>query len=233
MNKRSILIAEDEEAIRMVLADALRTEGYEVHEAANGRRALELLLTLPIDLALLDINMPEVTGFKLLKIMQKECPTVPSIILTAHGEEKERIKGLELGADDYVVKPFSMAELQARIKAVLRRYPGQSLARPQVEQRFPGGKLCPNTRALLFDDGRESSLSEKEFELFAYFLTHPNRIIAQDELLLRIWKSTARASETRTVAVTLARLKEKLGADASAPFSTVRGSGYQWTPPTA
>ena len=100
MNERSILIAEDEEAIRTVLADGLRAEGYTIHEAADGRRALEILLTLPIDLALLDVNMPEVTGFKLLKIMQKECPTVPSILLTAHGEEKDRVKGLELGADD-------------------------------------------------------------------------------------------------------------------------------------
>ncbi len=227
MNERCILIAEDDNAIRLALADALAGAGYTVLQAADGREALGLLLTREIDLALLDVNMPGINGFKLLKIMGRECPGIPSIILTAHGEEQERVRGLELGADDYVVKPFSIAELLARIAAVLRRSPGRVLA-ATTPLRFPGGELEVSTRELVWEDGHRSTLSEKEFELFRYFLTHPGRLIPQEELLLRIWGSSARASQTRTVAVTLTRLKEKLGPAASTPFENVRGRGYKW-----
>ncbi len=227
MNDRCILIAEDDAAIRLALADTLAGAGYAVLQAADGKEALGLLLTREIDLALLDINMPGINGFKLLKIMGKECPGIPSIILTAHGEESERVRGLELGADDYVVKPFSIAELLARIAAVLRRSPGRVLA-ASAPLRFPGGELDAATRELVREDGSRSSLSEKEFELFRYFLSHPGRLIPQEELLLRIWGSSARARQTRTVAVTLTRLKEKLGTTASASFENVRGRGYKW-----
>ncbi len=227
MNERCILIAEDDAAIRLALADTLEGAGYTVLQASDGKEALGLLLTREIDLALLDVNMPGINGFKLLKIMGKECPGIPSIILTAHGEERERVRGLELGADDYVVKPFSIAELLARIAAVLRRSPGRVLA-ASSPLHFPGGELDAATRELVWEGGQRSNLSEKEFELFRYFLLHPGRLIPQEELLLRIWGSTARANQTRTVAVTLTRLKEKLGPEASAPFENVRGRGYKW-----
>ncbi len=227
MNERCILVAEDDTAIRHALADTLTGAGYSVLQAADGKEALGLLLTRGIDLALLDVNMPELSGFKLLKIMAKECPGIPSIILTAHDEERERVRGLELGADDYVVKPFSIAELLARIAAVLRRSPGRVLASAHP-LTFPGGQLDTATRELVWEEGRRSSLTEKEFELFRYFLAHPGRLIPQEELLLRIWGTSARASQTRTVAVTLTRLREKLGTDAAAPFENVRGRGYKW-----
>ncbi|MBR5889292.1 MAG: response regulator, partial [Akkermansia sp.] len=111
MSNKCILVAEDDTAIRRVVADSLASAGYEVRTAPDGRAALELLLTTPVDLALLDVNMPEISGFQLLRMMQKECPGIPSIILTACGDEQDRVKGLQLGADDYVVKPFSIAEL--------------------------------------------------------------------------------------------------------------------------
>lgn len=230
MNERCILVAEDDTAIRTVLADALTEAGYNVLAVSDGRRALELLLTREIDLALLDVNMPEINGFKLLKIMGKECPGIPSIILTAHGEEKERVKGLELGADDYVVKPFSIAELQARITAVLRRSPGRPKAatEPLI---YPGGRLDAAEHTAVGDDGNIAKLSEKEFELFRYFLLHPGRIIPQEELLLRIWGVNSRSSQTRTVAVTLARLREKIGVRAAACFENVRSRGYRWNQP--
>ncbi len=227
MKERCLLVAEDDDAIRLALADTLAGAGYAVLQAADGKEALGLLLTRPVDLALLDVNMPGINGFKLLKIMGKECPGIPSIILTAHGEERERVRGLELGADDYVVKPFSIAELLARITAVLRRSPGRVVSTSQP-LRFPGGELNTATRELMWNDGRRTALSEKEFELFHYFLAHPGRLIPQEELLLRIWGSSASASQTRTVAVTLTRLREKLGRDAAAPFENVRGRGYQW-----
>lgn len=229
---RLIVIAEDDSTIRRVLQDTLEGAGYAVLAAADGREALGLLLTNPVDLALLDVNMPEINGFKLLKIMQKECPGIPSILLTAHGEEQDRVKGLELGADDYVVKPFSIAELLARIAAVLRRSPGRSLAVAQTFA-FPGGTLNGDTRTACGADGGAIALTEREFELFRYFLSHPDRVLPQEELLLRVWGSNTPAARTRTVAVTLTRLREKLPAEAADCFENVRGRGYRWnTPPT-
>ncbi|MBR5894646.1 MAG: response regulator transcription factor [Akkermansia sp.] len=227
MNERCILVAEDDAPIRRVLTDTLEGAGYEVLAAEDGRRALELLLTREVDLALLDVNMPQLTGFQLLKIMARECPGIPSIILTAHGEEQERVNGLELGADDYVVKPFSIAELLARITAVLRRSPGRQRAAGSTLS-FPGGKLDPATRTTMADDGSSIPLSEKEFDLFRYFLTHPNRVIAQEELLLRVWGISSGPEKTRTVPVTLTRLREKIGPAAAACFENVRGRGYKW-----
>ncbi len=231
MNKRCILVAEDDAPIRRALTDALEAAGYDVLPAADGKQALEFLLTKEIDLALLDVNMPRISGFKLLKVMAGECPDVPGIILTAHGEEQDRVKGLTLGADDYVVKPFSIAELLARIAAVLRRSPARR-SNTAAELRFPGGQLVAATRSIRHDTGEEIGLSDKEYELFRYFLTHPNRIISQEELLLRVWGNNFSASQTRIVPVTLARLKEKAGGEASACFSNVRGRGYIWKTPS-
>lgn len=230
MNERCILVAEDDAPIRQALTDTLEEAGYSVLAAEDGRRALELLLTREVDLALLDVNMPGLTGFQLLKIMSKECPGIPSIILTAHGEEHDRVKGLELGADDYVVKPFSIAELLARITAVLRRTPGRQKAAGAVLS-FPGGQLHPSTRTATRTDGSTIPLSEKEFDLFRYFLAHPNRIIAQEELLLRVWGISISPGKTRTVPVTLTRLREKIGPEAAARFENVRARGYKWNDP--
>ncbi len=227
MNERCILVAEDDTPIRIALADALQSAGYDVLTAADGQEALEILLTRPVDLVLLDVNMPRINGFKLLRIMEKECPGIPSIIITAHGEEKERIKGLELGADDYVVKPFSIAELKARITAVLRRSAGRPRAAIEA-LHFPGGELDPHTRSVNREDGCSIPLSEREYELFRYFLAHPNRIIPQEEMLLRIWGAHTRANQTRAVAVTLARLREKIGPEAAMHFENIRGRGYKW-----
>lgn len=227
VNGRCILVAEDDTPIRTALADTLQGAGYCVLAAADGQQALELLLSKPVDLALLDVNMPHINGFRLLRIMAKECPGIPSIILTAHGEEKERIKGLELGADDYVVKPFSIAELLARITAVLRRSAGRPRAAIEA-LHYPGGQLDPHAHCVKRADGCSIPLSEREYELFRYFLAHPNRIIPQEEMLIRIWGSQSRANQTRAVAVTLARLREKIGPEAAAHFENVRGRGYKW-----
>lgn len=229
MRERCILVAEDDEPIRRALCDTLKGAGYSVLPAADGREALEILLTKDIDLALLDVNMPHISGFKLLKVMAGECPGVPSIILTAHGEEQDRVKGLTLGADDYVVKPFSIAELLARIAAVLRRSPARTKKRgADGALSFPGGRLEPDTRKVVSTAGKEVALSDKEFDLFRYFLTHAGRVISQEELLLRIWGHNTGATQTRIVPVTLTRLKEKIGPTAAACFANVRGRGYIW-----
>ena len=227
MDEKCILVAEDDAPIRQALLDVLQAHGYRALAAADGAEALELMLTREVDLALLDVNMPRINGFKLLKIMSKECPGIPSIILTAHGEEQDRVRGLESGADDYVVKPFSTAELLARIAAVLRRSPGRPL-RAQEALSFTGGALNPETHALDMENGHSIPLREKEYELFRYFLAHPGRVIPQEELLLRVWGSRARASETRTVAVTLTRLREKLEPETAQRIENVRGRGYKW-----
>ena len=229
MDERCILVAEDDAPIRTALADVLAAHGYAVLTAADGEAALELLLSREIDLALLDVNMPKINGFKLLKIMAKECPGIPSIILTAHGEEQDRVRGLENGADDYVVKPFSMAELLARIAAVLRRSPGRRVA-AAAALAFPGGALNPETHHADMDDGSSIPLREKEYDLLHYLLSHPGRIIPQGELLLRVWGSNSATAQTRTVAVTLARLKEKIGPAAASRIENVRGRGYKWNP---
>ena len=227
MDEKCILVAEDDAPIRVALLDVLQAHGYSTLAAADGAEALELMLTHEVDLALLDVNMPRLNGFQLLKAMAGECLGIPSIILTAHGEEKERVRGLESGADDYVVKPFSTAELLARIAAVLRRSPGRQLRTSRV-QTFAGGRLNPDTHRVEMDDGRTIPLREKEYELFNYFLTHPGRVIPQEELLLRVWGSRARANETRTVAVTLTRLRDKLDPATAQHIENVRGRGYKW-----
>lgn len=227
MEERCILVAEDDASIRTALADVLASHGYAVLTAGDGAAALELLLSREIDLALLDVNMPKINGFKLLKIMAKECPGIPSIILTAHGEEQDRVRGLEYGADDYVVKPFSMAELLARISAVLRRSPGRRVA-ASAALAFPGGILNPATHHADMADGRHIPLREKEYALFHYLLSHPDRIIPQGELLLRVWGSKFGTEQTHTVAVTLTRLRDKIGPAASERIENVRGRGYKW-----
>lgn len=228
MKGRTILIAEDDASIRRALVDALTLDEYNTIEVEDGYRALEVLLTGEIDLLLLDLNLPKVNGFHVLSTLAKECPGIPTVILSSRGEETDRINGLKLGADDYIVKPFSIGELLARIQAVLRRSP----ERPKhpSETHFPEGELNPQTRSLNFRDGRTVQLTEKECDLFLYFLRHPDRIISQDELLVRLWESRSRASETRIVAVTLARLKEKLGSESVSVqhFENIRGKGYRW-----
>lgn len=227
MAERIILVAEDDASIRTALHDLLSAHGYGVLCAKDGEEAARHLLTREVDLVLLDLNMPKVSGYQLLRLIAKESPALPRIILTAHGEESQRVKGLESGADDYVVKPFSPAELLARIGAVLRRTADRQVpaARALV---FPGGVLEPASHSVRMQDGTQISLRDKEYELFHYLLAHPGRIIPQEELLLRIWGSRSRASETRTVAVTLARLRDKIGEDAASRIVNVRGRGYKW-----
>lgn len=228
MAERLILVAEDDEAIRHALVDVLSGGGYDVLQAVDGEEALRYLLTREVDLALLDINMPKIDGFKLLRIIAREYPGLPSIILSAYGEERERVKGLELGADDYVVKPFSRAELLARIAAVLRRSPVRRIS-GEESLLFPGGRLNPETRCAEFENENVLiPLRDKEYALFHYLLSHPGRVISQEELLLRVWGTRSTTSETRTVAVTVARLREKMGERVASHIKNVRGRGYTW-----
>ena len=221
-----ILIVEDEITISRLIAVSLRRAGYDCTVANDGSTAADLIAEHDFDLALLDVAMPGADGFQVLQVMSAERPGTPVIMLTARGEEEDRVQGLKLGADDYIVKPFSIRELLARIEAVLRRSPERP--RQLREIRIPGASLDSANRLLTFEDGKETSLTAREFEFLTYMATHPNRVITRDELLRRVWDVDPRLTDTRSVEMTVMRLRDKLGTVAAAPLETLRSQGYRW-----
>ena len=226
--KQRILIVEDDAAIRVGLADALGREGYETIEAADGTAGLEAALAEEIDLLLLDLMLPGPSGLEILAQVRETRPVLPVIILTAMGGENDRVKGLDLGADDYVVKPFSLRELLSRVSAVLRRTPGRSVQSPLFA--VPGGQADLERKTVCFDDGGACELSEREMDLLHYLAVNGGRAVSRDEILLHVWRIRPRGVETRTIDMHVARLRDKLGADrpAGAAIKTVRGKGYMF-----
>jgi DNA-binding response OmpR family regulator len=222
----TILVVEDDPSIRRGIVDALRFSGYTPREAADGHEGLRAALHDSYDLLLLDLILPGPGGLEILAALRAARPTVPVIILTAKGDESDRVAGLEGGADDYVVKPFSVRELLARIDAVLRRSPGRPLDVPEIP--FPGGVADLARGEIRRDDGTTRELSEREGEVLRYLAVHRGRVISRDELLSRIWRLTPGTMETRTIDMHVARLRAKLEADPSNPrvLITVRGKGY-------
>jgi DNA-binding response OmpR family regulator len=225
---RHILVIEDDAAIRRGLVDALRFESFHVFEAATAKTALDLALTVDCHLILLDLLLPGGDGLTILQKLRAARPTLPVIILTARGDEADRVKGLQLGADDYIVKPFSIKELIARVHAVLRRSPGRPLDVTAI--RFPGAGMEADLlrRELRFDGGDRAELSEKEVDLLRYLACNPQRAISREELLRGVWQMESRGVETRTIDMHVARLREKMRDDGEQPriVLTVRGKGY-------
>lgn len=228
MIRQRILVIEDDPAIRRGVTDALKFEGYQTTEAGRADTGLAAVLTGDADIVLLDLVMPGGDGLDVLHEIRKQRPTLPVIILTARGEEADRVRGLRLGADDYVVKPFSVRELLARVSAVLRRSPERPSPLAQIP--IPGGVVDLPRLEVRFDDGECGELSEKEGELLAYLASHDGRVLSRDELLTRLWRLDARGVETRTIDMHVARLREKLRDDPHAPrvIVTVRGRGYKF-----
>jgi DNA-binding response OmpR family regulator len=229
MGKPIILVVEDDEAIRRGIVDALSFEGYKTLEASEGKSGMTSALQSTCDLILLDLVLPKIGGLAILEEVRKSRPTLPVIILTARGEESDRIKGLKMGADDYVVKPFSIKELLARVQAVLRRTPGRPLDLSSIG--FPGGRFDLKRCELHFDDGRRGELSERESELLRYLAVNYERAVSRDEIMERIWRINPRSAvETRTIDMHIARLREKLRDDSDHPYIilTVRGKGYRF-----
>ena len=226
MAARKILIVEDDQAIRRGLCDALRFAGFESLEASSFAEAMENAVRSPCDLMLLDLVLPGGDGLAVLAEARLARPTLPVIIVTSRGQEDERVEGLNLGADDYVVKPYSVKEMLARIEAVLRR----SAERPlQLESfSFPGGKVDFRRLELRFDDGQREEISERESELLRYLAQNRGRAISRDELLARVWRLPSNAVRTRTIDMHVARLREKLRDSLERPrvILTVRGRGY-------
>ncbi|MEX2141512.1 MAG: response regulator transcription factor [Pirellulales bacterium] len=231
MRLQQVLTIEDDAAIRRGIVDALRFAGYLPFEAATGDIGMEMATGRSFDLVLLDLVLPECGGLEILRAIRQAQPAQPVIVLTARGEENDRIEGLRLGADDYVVKPFSVKELLARVEAVLRRSP----ERPKEvsEVRIRGGIVELARQEVRYDDGARVELSEKEVDLLRYLASHPGRAISRDELLLRVWQLNPRGLATRTIDMHVMRLREKLRDDPAKPrmVLTVRGKGYMFAKP--
>ena len=226
--KPHVLVVEDDSAIRQGIADALKFKGFDVYEARTGPAGLEMAVRSDCELVLLDLILPEKDGLEILKEIRATRPTLPVIILTAKGDESDRVMGLQLGADDYVVKPFSVKELLARVEAVLRR----SAERPTDVKTVdvPGGTADLARRELRFKDGSRRELSEREADLLRYLACNPNRAITRDEILARVWRIPASRMETRTIDMHVVRLREKLRDDSENPkvLLTIRGKGYMF-----
>ena len=226
MSQQTILVVEDDPAIRRGLVDCLSFSGYRVLETGEGQEALRMILGNALDLVLLDVMIPGMSGLEILPELRRSKPSLPVIMVTARGSEEDRVLGLRGGADDYVVKPFSATELLARVEAVLRR----CAERPDaVGHLFSDGiAVHLERREVIRASGESEVLSERETEILAYLAACRGCAVARKELLQRVWGLDPRGIETRTVDMHIARLREKLGdASSDARFVvTVRSKGY-------
>jgi DNA-binding response OmpR family regulator len=222
-----ILVVDDEPTIVETVSYSLRMENYETVTAENAEQCLELVRTEKPDLILLDVMLPSASGFDVCRRI-RQMSDVPVIMLTAKAEETDRVVGLEIGADDYVTKPFSMRELMARVKSVLRRRTVADGGSSNSLIRI-GGLIVDAQRHEASVNGGPIELSRKEFELLYYFVSHPNRTVSRDTLLDEVWGKDMCVGE-RTVDVHVRWLREKIEEDPSTPrrLLTVRGVGYQF-----
>ena len=222
--QRVVLVVDDEPGIRLLLRRYLEREGYRVVEAADGAAALTLLAAEPVDLAVVDVMMPKVDGFELVRQL-RATSDLPVILLTGKGEESARVAGLELGADDYVTKPFSMPELVARVRARLRRPGGDQ---PMTTRTLTVGRVRADldSRRAWVDDA-ELELTRREFDLLAALMETPGRVQTREQLLDRAWGTSYVSA--KTVDVHLSGLRRKLGDSVS--VGTLRGVGYRLDPP--
>jgi two-component system phosphate regulon response regulator PhoB len=222
-----ILVVEDEPALCQLLMNNLSFEGYSVSVADDGVPALAAHAARRADLIILDLMLPQLDGFAVLKALRDQQDGVPVLMLTARGEEADRVKGLSLGADDYLVKPFSLLELLARVKAILRRT--RPLERPALLRSGPFRFDLPRLEATR--EGRTLDLTPREFRLVEILISHAGRTHSRKELLQLAWEPEARPS-ARTVDVHIANLRRKLGEEQGAPWiATVGGEGYRWITP--
>ncbi len=224
-----VLVVDDEPTIVDVVGRYMERAGYETYRAAGGPEALRLADLHRPDLVVLDVMLPGVDGIEVMRqLHERPGPRIAVILLTARGEESDRLVGLRHGADDYVVKPFSPAELVARVDAVLRRVSPPAAEAPPIEH----GPLRvePATRRV-FLDGEELSLTQREFDLLAYLAAHPGQVFSRDQLMEAVWGGPY-FNDTSTVTVHVRRLRAKLGDDPAEPrfIETVWGVGYRLRP---
>ncbi len=225
--KPSILVVEDEEKIRLALKDFLEYHDFTVSEAADGLQAQMIVAQGRFDLILLDLMLPKISGEDLCTRWRQEGLQTPIIMVTAKGQERERVAGLNLGADDYITKPFSLEELLARINAVLRRTdPARA-----VGQTFKFADCDVDIAALkVRRKGKEIEISKREAEIIQYFAANPNRVISREELYREVWDDILTDLGTRTTDMHIAKLRSKIERDVDNPqiIKTVRGAGYKY-----
>ena len=230
MARSRVLVVDDEPMVTEVVGRYLGREGFEVALAADGEKALSVAREWSPDLIVLDLMLPGIDGLEVCKTLRKES-RVPIIMLTARGEETDRIVGLELGADDYVVKPFSPRELVARIKAVLRRSTATPVKYVEGDViRFPAFTLNPRTR-MVEVRGKVVDLTAKEFDLLLFLASSPGQVFTREQLLNDVWDYSY-AADSSTVTVHVRRLREKIESEPMRPgfIKTVWGVGYKFEP---
>jgi DNA-binding response OmpR family regulator len=229
-SKKRILVVDDEPNIREVVELYLRREGFEVEVTGDGAAALAAIERKMPDLIVLDLMLPVLGGLQVTRVLRQGDYNIPIIMLTAKGEEADRIAGLELGADDYLTKPFSPKELVARVKAVLRRASDKPLVDPQAQPLSIGDiTINPSTRQVWLKDRDEVILTAKEFDLLWFLMNHPGQVFTRDQLLDRVWGFDF-FGDASTVTVHVRRLREKIERDATQPeyVLTVWGVGYKF-----
>ena len=226
MSGQTILVIEDDPAIRRGVVDALDYGGYDTLEAGDGMTGLDLALRANYRLLLLDLVLPGRDGFSILAELKRQRPGQAVIILSARGEENDRVRGLGLGADDYVMKPFSVRELLARVEAVLRRTCERPA--PAEERERPGGRVDHVSGEIRFKDGTDGVLSERELGLLRYLLDAAGRVVSRDEILRHVWGLDPARTETRTLDMHIMHLRTKLRDRDQELLVTVRGKGWRF-----
>jgi DNA-binding response OmpR family regulator len=224
----TVLVVDDEPMVREVVARYLQLDGFRVHEAADGTAASKWLAEHRPDLVVLDIMLPGTDGLSILRQL-RTMGDIPVILLTARAEEVDRVLGLELGADDYVVKPFSTRELVARVRSVLRRSASKPMCNGDAVLDFGGLRIEPLTREVRVD-GKRVELTPKEFDLLAVLARSPRQVFSRRQLLSQVWDSAPEYQDAATVTVHVGRLRQKLERDPENPrwITTSWGVGYRF-----
>lgn len=226
---KTVLVVDDEPMVREVLTEYLQGDGFEVLQASDGESAVQILGETSPDLVLLDLMLPKRNGLEVLAFIRATSAR-PVILLTARGEESDRVRGLEAGADDYVVKPFSAREVVARVNSVLRRS-GEQGEQPQILAGF-GDIEVDTVQRSVSKAGQPVDLPRREFELLTCFMAHPGTALSREDLLQKVWSSSGEWQDPSTVTVHVRRLRGRLEDDPSQPkhFVTVFGYGYRFEP---
>ena len=228
--QQTVLIVEDEKNIVDILRFNLQKEGYATLEAFDGVTGLRLALDENPDLILLDLMLPEMNGFEVCKLLRDKGRSTPVLIITAREEEKDKILGLDLGADDYITKPFGIMELMARVKANIRRVAMVSQAQPEPKgETLTFGRLSiDREKSSVTKDGEDLELTPREFELLSYLAVHAGKVFSRQELMERVWNYEGYVGDVRGVDVAIRRLREKVEDDPAQPryIITRRGAGY-------
>ena len=227
--KKRVLIVEDEKNIVDIIRFNLSREGYNVLEAYDGEAGLALARAEKPDLILLDVMLPKMIGFDVCRTLREEGDNVPVIILTAREEEEDKVLGLEIGADDYITKPFSMREMIARVRANIRRTAMTASAAPEEQGMSAGGALTINpANNQVYKHGVLVELTQREYELLTFLASHPDKVFSRVDLMEQVWNYGYVGDDARAVDVTVRRLREKIEDDPSSPayIITRRGVGY-------